>query len=57
MIRVLAGRAKARHDDENGEDRAILSFTLLLSLLVSGFVIALAQAAPNASLLNLITNF
>ena len=36
--------------DSSIEDRAILSFTLLLAVLVAGFVISLGNAEPNAAL-------
>ncbi len=62
MKNQLVGRGSPRHPlrrgeprptvamDAANEDRAILSFTLLLAVLVAGFVISLGNAEPNAAL-------
>lgn len=50
--RAGSGRASARQslDDDSLESRAILSFTLLLSVIVAGFVISLNLAEANPTL-------
>ena len=40
--------------DSNREDRAILSFSLLLAVLVAGVVLSLTHAETNASLLSIL---
>ena len=49
-----AGRADSRPAEDPSDDRAILSFSLLLATLVAGFVISLGLAETNA-VLNLLT--
>jgi len=62
MIRAFVGRASTRHSDGRNEprptddvteDKIILSFTLLLSVMISVFVISLDHAVANSSILSL----
>lgn len=39
--------------DDSREDRAILSFTLLLAVLVAGVVVSLGQAQPSTAVSSL----
>lgn len=50
--RAGSGRASARHtiDDDSLESRSILSFALLLSVIIAGFVISLTLAEANPTL-------
>lgn len=52
--RAGLGRASTRPslDDDSLESRSILSFVLLLSVLVAGFVISLNLAEANPTLTN-----
>lgn len=63
MKRALVGRGKPRpaaqpaddRTDDMTEDRAILSFTLLLATLVAGFVTSLGLAETNPVLTALVS--
>ena len=59
---VIVGRVQTRHAERwvnthptACEDRAMLSFTLLLAMLVAGVVFSLGQAQPSAALSSLFT--
>ena len=58
MKRVIAGRGEprstARPSDDTAEDRAILSYCLLLATLVAGFVTSLGLAETNPVLTTLV---
>ena len=66
MMSACVGRGSPRQTERQGEprpthaaaaseDRAMLSFTLLLAMLVAGVVISLGQAQPSAALSSLFT--
>jgi hypothetical protein len=51
-MKAVVGWVQTHHAaaQDNREDWAILSFTLLLAVLVAGVVLSLTHAEPNASL-------
>lgn len=51
---MLRNKAISAQEDSR-EDRAILSFALLLAMLVAGVVISLGQAQPSAAVSSLFT--
>jgi hypothetical protein len=53
MKAVVAWVQTRQSADDSREDRAILSFTLLLAVLVAGVVISLTHAQPNPLLTSL----
>ena len=50
------GRWVDTHPADSREDRAILSFTLLLSVLLSAFVISLTEAPPHLAFASIQSN-
>jgi hypothetical protein len=48
------GEHRPATQDASREDRAILSFTLLLAVLMAGVVLSLTHAEANASLLSIL---